>query len=155
MLCALWYLTSGLTSSHPVHNQKLSYWCSTSLSSSLQLPDNIQQLHIRQPSTVLCKTRGCLCSFRLLMMGVVSPETCWASFKYGIIKLWYTVASCWIFCMNHTMMHGSMNIMSYIYRPRRMQHLAKLNWKKSRTSQWISMEYRISVSSQKMTIRLQ
>lgn len=34
MLCALWYLTSGLTSSHPVHNQKLSYWCSTSLSST-------------------------------------------------------------------------------------------------------------------------
>jgi hypothetical protein len=28
-----------------------------------------------------CKTRGCLCSFRLLMMGGVSPETCWASFK--------------------------------------------------------------------------
>ena len=44
-------------------------------------PDNIQQLHVRQPSTVLCKTRGCLCSFRLLMMGGVSPETRWASFK--------------------------------------------------------------------------
>jgi len=25
------------------------------------------------------KTRGCKCSFRLLMMGGVSPETCWAS----------------------------------------------------------------------------
>jgi len=40
------------------------------------LPDNVQQLHVRQPSTVLCKTRGCLCSFRLLTMGGVSPETC-------------------------------------------------------------------------------
>jgi len=29
----------------------------------------------------VCKTRGCLCSFSLLMMGDVSPETCWASFK--------------------------------------------------------------------------
>ena len=29
----------------------------------------------------VCKTRGCLCSFRLLMVGGVSPETCWASFK--------------------------------------------------------------------------
>jgi len=29
----------------------------------------------------VCKTRGCLCSFRLLMMGGVSPETYWASFK--------------------------------------------------------------------------
>jgi len=44
------------------------------------LPD-VQQLHVRQPSTVLCKTRGCLCSFRLLTMGGVSPETCSASFK--------------------------------------------------------------------------
>ena len=43
------------------------------------------------------KTRGCQCSFRLLMMGGVLPETCWASYKYGIIKFWYTVASCWIF----------------------------------------------------------
>ena len=42
------------------------------------------------------KTRGCQCSFRLLMMGGVSPETCWAPDKYGIIKFWYTVASCWI-----------------------------------------------------------
>jgi hypothetical protein len=31
------------------------------------------------------------------MMGGVSPETSWASYKYGIIKCWYIVASCWIF----------------------------------------------------------
>jgi hypothetical protein len=43
------------------------------------------------------KPRGCQCSFRLLTMGGVSPETCWASYKYGIIKFWYVVASCWIF----------------------------------------------------------
>jgi len=35
----------------------------------------------------LWKTRGCQCSFRLLMMGGVWPETCWASYKYGIIKI--------------------------------------------------------------------
>jgi hypothetical protein len=39
----------------------------------------------------------CQCSFRLLMLGGVSPETCWASYKYGIIKFWYIVAPCWIF----------------------------------------------------------
>ena len=33
------------------------------------------------------------------MMGGVSPETCWASYKYGIIKFWYIVASCWIFSL--------------------------------------------------------
>jgi hypothetical protein len=43
------------------------------------------------------KTRDCQCSFRLLMMGGVSPETCWASYKYGIIRFWYIVASWWIF----------------------------------------------------------
>jgi len=32
-----------------------------------------------------------------LMMGSVSSEKCWASYKYGIIKFWYTVASCGIF----------------------------------------------------------
>jgi hypothetical protein len=31
------------------------------------------------------------------MMGGVSPETCWASDKCGIIKFWYVVASCWVF----------------------------------------------------------
>jgi hypothetical protein len=31
------------------------------------------------------------------MMGGVSPETCWASYKYGIIKFLYIVASYWIF----------------------------------------------------------
>jgi len=43
------------------------------------------------------KTRGCQCSFRLLMMDCVSPETYWTSYKYGIIKFWYIVATCWIF----------------------------------------------------------
>jgi len=43
------------------------------------------------------KARGRQCSFRLLMMDGVSPETCWASYKYGIIKFWYIVASWWIF----------------------------------------------------------
>jgi hypothetical protein len=42
---------------------------------------DVQQLHFWQPSTVLCKTRGRLCSFGLLMMGSVSPETRWTSFK--------------------------------------------------------------------------
>jgi len=43
------------------------------------------------------RTRGCQCSFRLLMMGGVSPETCWALYKYELIKFWHMVASCWIF----------------------------------------------------------
>jgi hypothetical protein len=30
-------------------------------------------------------------------MGGVLPETCWALYKYGIIKFWYIVASCWMY----------------------------------------------------------
>jgi len=48
------------------------------------------------------KTIGCQCSFRLPMMGGVSPETCWASYKYRRIKFWHIVASCWIFFMKCT-----------------------------------------------------
>ena len=57
------------------------------------------------------KTGGCQCSFRLLMMGSVSPKTCWASYTYGI-RFWYIVASCWNFFMKCTMMHRSTNIKS-------------------------------------------
>jgi hypothetical protein len=43
-----------------------------------------------RPTTLpACKTRGCQCSFRLLMMDDVSPETCWASYKYKT-KFWWT-----------------------------------------------------------------
>jgi len=62
-----------------------------------------------RPTTFhVCKTRDCHCSFRLLMMGHVSPKTCWASYKYGIIRYWYIVASCWIF------LYESMNIIPKI-----------------------------------------
>jgi len=90
---------------------------------------DIRQLHIQQPSTVLCKTRGCQCSFRLLMMGGVSPETCWALCKYGIIKFWYIVASCWIFFMNCTMMHRptSIKFNCYVFRCRRKFLVCWLN----------------------------
>ena len=63
-----------------------------------------------RPTTFhLCKIRGCLCSFRLLMMGGVSPETCWASFKIrnnkNVDTLLHLVGV--FHCKNCTMMHGS------------------------------------------------
>jgi len=48
----------------------------------------------------VCKTRGCQCSFRLLMMGGVSPETCRASYKYGIISFDTLLHLVGFFCMN-------------------------------------------------------
>jgi hypothetical protein len=75
-------------------------------------PDNIQQLHVRQPSTYEKPEAAC----------AVLGSWWWAcvarnmlSIIYIKIKFWYTVASRWIFhCKNCTMMHESTNIK---YRP--------------------------------------
>jgi len=60
--------------------------------------------------------RGCQCSFRLLMMGGVSPETCWASYKYGIIKFDTLLHLVGFFFMNFTMMHGSTTVKGSVIR---------------------------------------
>ena len=50
----------------------------------------------RQPKTYV-KPEATITVFELLMMGGVSPETCWAIKKHGNNKFCYTVASCWLF----------------------------------------------------------
>jgi hypothetical protein len=47
-------------------------------------------------------------------MDSVSPETCWASYKHGIINFDALLYLVGYFCMNYTMMHGSTNIKSVI-----------------------------------------
>jgi len=37
-------------------------------------------------------------------------ETCWAFSERWNNKFYYKVASCWLFLMSHTTMHGSMNV---------------------------------------------
>ena len=46
----------------------------------------------------------------LLMMSGVPLQTCWAFNERWNNKFYYKVASCWLFLLNHTTMHGSMNI---------------------------------------------
>jgi len=70
-------------------------------------------------------------------MGGVSPETCWASYKYEI-KFWYTVASCWIFYVNCTMMHGSTNIKWLINRKECGRKRSCCNWWQYPVFVWIS-----------------
>jgi len=61
--------------------------------------DSVQQP--QRPKTFhVCKTRGCWCSFRLLMMGGASPETCWALYKYGIINFDTLLYLVGFLCMN-------------------------------------------------------
>jgi hypothetical protein len=44
------------------------------------------------------------------MMSGVPLETCWAFSKLWDNKFYYKVASCWLFLLIHTTMHGYMNI---------------------------------------------
>jgi hypothetical protein len=50
----------------------------------------------RQPKTYV-KPEAAITVFELLMMGGVSPETCWAIKKHYSNKFYYMVASCWFF----------------------------------------------------------
>jgi len=59
------------------------------------VPNNVHQLHVQQPSTY--EKPEAASAVLGSWWWVVSPETCWASYKYGIITFWYIVASCWIF----------------------------------------------------------
>jgi len=49
----------------------------------------------------------------LLMMSGVPFETCWACNERWNNKFYYKVASCWLFLLIHTTMHGSMNIKQF------------------------------------------
>jgi len=89
------------------------------------VPDNVHQLHVLI-TFHLWKTRGCQCGFRLVMMGDVSPETCWASYKYGIVKFDTLLHLVGFFFMNFTMMHGSTNVK---YEPvLDIYHRGDANW---------------------------
>jgi len=46
----------------------------------------------------------------LLMMSDMPLETCWAFNERWNNNFYYKVASCWLFLLSHTTMHGSMNI---------------------------------------------
>jgi len=46
----------------------------------------------------------------LLMMNGMPLETCWALNKFWNNKFYYKVASCLLFLLSHTAMHGSTNI---------------------------------------------
>ena len=46
----------------------------------------------------------------LLMMSGVPLETCWAFIERWNNKFYYKVAACRLFLLNHTTMHGSINI---------------------------------------------
>ena len=63
---------------------------------------------------IYVKPEAAMAVFELLMMGGLSPETCWAIKKHWNNKFYCTVASCWLFLWIYIMMHGSMNI-KYIY----------------------------------------
>jgi hypothetical protein len=60
-------------------------------------------------------TRGCKYSLELLVMSGMPLKMCWAFSKLWNNKFYYKVASCWLFLLNHTTMHRSMNIKSVFW----------------------------------------
>jgi len=51
----------------------------------------------------------------LLMMNGMLLETCWAFNEQWNNKFYYKVATCWLFLLIHTAMHGYMNIKNKCY----------------------------------------
>jgi len=84
---------------HTAHHQKLKNCnCSLWIYIRFWLPAAAMASHRsgRQPKTYV-KPEVAITVFELLMMGSVSPGTCWAIKKHWNSKFYYTVASCWFF----------------------------------------------------------
>jgi hypothetical protein len=64
----------------------------------------------RPVTTCLYKPEAANTVLELLMMSGMPLETCWAFSKFWNNKFNYKVASCLLFLLIHTAMHGSMNI---------------------------------------------
>ena len=64
---------------------------------------------LRPVTTCVCKPEAAD-KLELLMMSGMPLETCWAFNERWNNKFHYKVASCWLFLLSHTTMHGSMNI---------------------------------------------
>jgi hypothetical protein len=56
------------------------------------------------------RTRGSWCSCMLLMMGVETPKTCWATYVRRVINSWKTVASGWLIYFSHALILVKLNI---------------------------------------------
>ena len=93
-ICSLWFI----------------YTCGDQPLSSLsgKIPTQTWQ---RPVITCVCKPEAAN-SLELLMMSGVPLETRWAFNKRWNNKFYCKFASCWLFLLIHTTMHGSMNIKS-------------------------------------------
>ena len=79
-------------------------------------------------------------------MGGVSPETCLASYK-SEIKLWYTVASCWIFYVNYPQTRVIFQKLIFSRLLRNWPHSMKADGSLPRSQQPLSCTYPASDSS--------
>jgi hypothetical protein len=66
------------------------------------------------------------CDFELLMMGGVSPKTCWASYTHGIINFDTLLHLVGCIYTNYNMMHGSTNI-KHLRNGKRRQNVIQIN----------------------------
>jgi hypothetical protein len=88
--------------------------------------DSVQQP--RLTTFHACKTRGCLCSCELLMMGGVSPETCWDLYKHGIINIDTLFHLVGFFYMHYTAASSSHSISRKKYLDDELEENSKHVW---------------------------
>jgi len=101
---------------HTAHRQELKNCnCSLCFYIRLWLPAAAIAEPSQRPATInVCKTKGCNYSFKLLMVGGVSPETCWAIKKHWNNKFYYMVASCWFFLWDLSVFLSDVNFLGNI-----------------------------------------
>jgi hypothetical protein len=100
---------------HTTHHQELKNCnCSVWFYIRFWLPAAAMARPSRRPATVPVT----ITIFELLMMGGVSPETCWAIKKHWNNKFYYTVASCWFLLWDlyyDARIHEHQDINSFTY----------------------------------------
>jgi hypothetical protein len=77
------------------------------------------------PATKNVTPEAAITVFELLMMGGVSPETCWAIKKHWNNAFYYTVASCWFFLWIELALQLTTIIYSLCRKQRDSGHLGK------------------------------
>jgi len=77
-------------------------------------------------------------------MSSMPLETCWAFNKFWNNKFYYKVASCWLFLLIHTTMHGSINIKCMNVILLHINH----RWGTTRnSSEWFTVQLKLSFTS--------
>ena len=113
-ICNLWFIYP--CGDRPLSRLGVPGWVFQAGCSRLGVPGWVFQAWVptqpgqRPITTWVYKTEALNTVWSSWWWAVMPLETCWAFNKFWNNKFYYKVASCWLFLLIHTTMHGSMNI---------------------------------------------